>query len=147
MKSQADHNDHPVNQGYFRNSPWNKMLYNTWEIKALYFSFPFLNSQIIKYPWLKWRISSSMESHSGFFASKTEEADLIMPSVCSAKNDIIFGHLVLELLSRLSWLFSPLFVISVLNVSFVTVALTKKQNKKNYYISGFRNLRNSKKSV
>lgn len=51
-----------------------------------------------------------------------EEVDLIVPSVCSVcKDDIIFGHLVLELLSRLPQLFPLLFVISVLNVSFVPV--------------------------
>lgn len=75
-------------------------LYNICEIQSLYFSLPFLNSQIIKYPRLKWRVWSSTESHSGFFANKMEEVDPIVPSVCSAKNDIIFGHLVLELLFK-----------------------------------------------
>lgn len=45
-------------------------------------------------------------------------ADLIVLCVCGAKNDIIFGHLVLELLSRLPSVFPQLFVISVIKLQF-----------------------------
>lgn len=120
----------------------NKTLYNIWKMHALDFLFPFQISQIIKHPWQKRRISSWMESHSGFLANKMEEVDL---SVCRAKNDIIFLDI---------WCWScfqgpPTFCHFCFRRRPCTRSTKKKKKKLSGKInaavqSGFRNVKNSK---